>query len=136
MNLHKKFFEFPPRCTNVIRIIENISSSNRIDNNNIKRKHDWPGVNFTNILHAAFTLVDPESIKNTVKSSVSVYAFGICKRKSCTYNVDEIEPRMMKIQLTEVSGVGRLKKMSQTSSPKIPYMRFVFEKISKFSYLK
>jgi len=30
--------------------------------------------------------------KNTVKSSVSFYALGICSRKSCTSNVDEIEP--------------------------------------------
>jgi len=50
------------------------------------------GVNFTNVLRAAFTLVDPESFKNTVKSSVSFYAFGICGRKSCTKSVDEIEP--------------------------------------------
>jgi hypothetical protein len=28
-------------------------------------------------------LVDPESIKNTIKSSVSFYAFGIFGRKSC-----------------------------------------------------
>ncbi len=37
-------------------------------------------VNFTNILRAAFTLVDPESVKNAFKSSVSFYAFGICGR--------------------------------------------------------
>jgi len=43
-----------------------------------------PGVNFINILRAAFTLVDPKSVKNTVKSSVSFYAFGIYVRKSCT----------------------------------------------------
>jgi len=41
------------------------------------------GINFTKVLHEAFTLVDPESVKNTVKSSVSFYAFGICARKSC-----------------------------------------------------
>jgi len=53
-----------------------------------------PGVNFTNILHIAFALVDPpESVKNTVKSSVSFYTFGIYKRKSRTYNVDEIDGR-------------------------------------------
>jgi len=51
-----------------------------------------PCVNFTNLLPAAFALVDPESVKNTVKSSVSFYAFGICKRESFTQNVDEIEP--------------------------------------------
>jgi hypothetical protein len=43
-----------------------------------------PGVNFINVLCTAFALVDPESVKNTVKSSVSFYAFGIYKRKSCT----------------------------------------------------
>jgi len=42
-----------------------------------------PGVNFINILRTAFALVDPESVKNTVKSPVSFYAFGIYKRKSC-----------------------------------------------------
>ncbi len=36
------------------------------------------GVNFINVLHSAFTLVDPESIKNTVNSSVTFYAFSIC----------------------------------------------------------
>ncbi len=35
-------------------------------------------------LRTAFALVDPERVKNTVKSSVSFYAFGIYKRKSCT----------------------------------------------------
>jgi len=42
------------------------------------------GVNFINILCTAFALIDPESVKNTVKSSVSFYAFGIYKRKSCS----------------------------------------------------
>jgi len=39
-------------------------------------------VNFINILCTAFALVDPENVKNTVKSSVSFYAFGIYERKS------------------------------------------------------
>jgi len=43
-----------------------------------------PRVDFTNVLRTAFTLVDPESVKNTVKSLVSFYAFGICERKSST----------------------------------------------------
>ncbi len=42
-----------------------------------------PGMNFTKVLHEAFTLIDPESVKNVVKSSVSFYAFGICACKSC-----------------------------------------------------
>ncbi len=32
-----------------------------------------PGLSFINILRAAFALVDPKSVKNTVKSSVSVF---------------------------------------------------------------
>ncbi len=39
-----------------------------------------PSVNFTNLLRTAFMLVDPESVKNTVKSFVTFYAFGICMR--------------------------------------------------------
>ena len=42
------------------------------------------GVNFINNLHTAFAFVDSKSVKNTVKSSVSFYAFWIYKRKSCT----------------------------------------------------
>jgi len=43
-----------------------------------------PDVNFTNILPAAFMLVDPESVKNKVKLSVSFYAFGVFAPKSST----------------------------------------------------
>ncbi len=43
-----------------------------------------PGANFMNSLLKAFTCVDPKSTKNTVKSSVSFCAFGICTRKSCS----------------------------------------------------
>jgi len=32
----------------------------------------------------SFMHAEPKSVKNTVKSSVSFYAFGICGRKSCT----------------------------------------------------
>ena len=48
-------------------------------------------VNFINVLLTAFALIDPKSIKITVKSSVSFYAFGICERKSCTYNIDKTD---------------------------------------------
>ena len=41
-----------------------------------------PGVNFTNILHSAFTHADPKSAKTTVWSSVSFCAFGTSKCKS------------------------------------------------------
>ncbi len=43
-----------------------------------------PCVNFINVLRTAFALIDPKSVTNTVKSSVSFYAFGIYERKSCT----------------------------------------------------
>jgi len=36
-----------------------------------------PGVNFTNVLCTAFTLVDPESVKNTVMSSLSFYSASV-----------------------------------------------------------
>jgi hypothetical protein len=42
------------------------------------------GVNSNNILRTSFMLVDPKSIKNTVKSSMSFYTFGIYETKSCT----------------------------------------------------
>ncbi len=48
------------------------------------------GVDFTNILHAAFTCADPKSIKNTDDLTVFFGAFGICPRKSCLSNVGEI----------------------------------------------
>jgi len=51
-----------------------------------------PWLNFINILHTAFTLIVPECANKTVKSAVSFGAFGTYERKSCTYNVDEIEP--------------------------------------------
>ncbi len=56
----------------------------------------WPGVDFINAQRTAFTLVDPKNAKNTVKSSVSFYAFRISKRQSCMYNIDEIDTQSMK----------------------------------------
>ncbi len=49
-------------------------------------------VNFTKVLCAAFTLVDPKSVKNTVKSSVSFYAFGICERKAVRRTLMKLSP--------------------------------------------
>ncbi len=50
-----------------------------------------PGVDFINVQRTAFTLLDPESVKNTVKSLVYFCAFRIYEHKSCTYNIDEID---------------------------------------------
>jgi hypothetical protein len=41
-----------------------------------------PGVNFTNVLRAAFTHTDPKIAINTVKSFVSFCDFGIYAHKS------------------------------------------------------
>jgi len=43
-----------------------------------------PGVNFINVLRAAFMLVDPESVKK-YSQVVNLFfgAFGMCARKSC-----------------------------------------------------
>ncbi len=51
-----------------------------------------PCVKFTNVLRAAFTLIDPKSIKNTVKSSVSFYAFGICMVKAVRRTLMKLSP--------------------------------------------
>jgi len=45
------------------------------------------GVDFTNVLSTAFTLVDPESIKNTVKSSVPFCAFSRNLRLRLTFRL-------------------------------------------------
>ena len=41
------------------------------------------GVNFTNVLQAAFTLADPESTKKLLDLTVIFCAFGVCGRNSC-----------------------------------------------------
>ncbi len=51
-----------------------------------------PGLNFINVLHTAFTLEDPKKRKKDSQVVNLFYAFGIYERKSCRYNVDEIEP--------------------------------------------
>jgi len=41
------------------------------------------GVSFINILHAAFVLVDPKSVKKILMTWLNSYAFGSYGRKSC-----------------------------------------------------
>jgi len=43
-----------------------------------------PGVNFTNVLQAAFTQTDPKSAKKYSQATSLFCALGICGRKSCT----------------------------------------------------
>jgi len=43
-----------------------------------------PTVNFTNVLHKAFMLVDPESVKKIENLTVFFNDSGICEHKSCT----------------------------------------------------
>jgi len=51
-----------------------------------------PGVNFINVLRTDFTLVGPESVKRYWRLNCIFCAFGIYERKSCTLNIDEINP--------------------------------------------
>ena len=50
------------------------------------------GVNFTNILRAAFTRADPKSAKKDSQLKQLFCDFGIYVRKSCSQNVGEIDP--------------------------------------------
>jgi len=68
------------------------------------------GVNFINILCTAFTLIDSLSVKNTVKSSVSFYTFGIfgCEWERgrrggvclCVWVIDQNEISMLAYKYT------------------------------------
>jgi len=53
-----------------------------------------PGVNFINVLCSAFTLVEPKSVKNTVKSSVSFMLSGSAGAKA-------VHRTLMKLSLAE-----------------------------------
>ena len=50
------------------------------------------GVNFTNILRAAFTHADPKSAKKTVKSSIFFVLSGSKRVKAAHKHIDEINP--------------------------------------------
>jgi len=43
-----------------------------------------PGLNLINVLYTAFTHIDPNVQKKTVKSAASFGTFGTYERKSCT----------------------------------------------------
>ena len=49
-----------------------------------------PGVNFTNILWAAFMRADPKSAKKTVKQLFAL--LGSVHLKAACENIDEIDP--------------------------------------------
>jgi len=51
-----------------------------------------PGVNFTNVLRKAFTLVDPDSIKNTVKSLESFTFSGSACVKAVRRTLKKLSP--------------------------------------------
>jgi hypothetical protein len=51
-----------------------------------------PGVKFTNILCTAFALVDPERVKNTVKSSVSFMLLGSTSIKAVQRMLVKLSP--------------------------------------------
>ncbi len=54
-------------------------------------------VNFINVQQAAFACTDPK-VHKKLTIWLSFCAFGICGRKSCSYNVEEIDPWCKKMQ--------------------------------------
>jgi len=50
-----------------------------------------PGVNFINVLRAVFMHTVSKAQKDSEAISL-FWAFGICSHKSCSWNVDEIDP--------------------------------------------
>jgi hypothetical protein len=52
-----------------------------------------PGLDFENMFVSSFYKRRFQKHKKTVNSSVSFCSFGICLCKSCSKNVDEIDPR-------------------------------------------
>ncbi len=55
-----------------------------------------PGVNFINILRTAFALVDPESVKSTVRSSVSFKLLGSTSVKAVCRTLMKLSPGLRK----------------------------------------
>jgi hypothetical protein len=91
--ISSSFPSFCPLFHFFLQIFPNVVDTLRRTDKEREKFHWRHGVDFTDILRAFFALVDPESVKNTVKSSVSFDAFGLRACKSCTLNIDEIEPR-------------------------------------------
>jgi len=60
-----------------------------------------PGVKFNNVIYAAFTLEDPESIKNTVKSSVSFTLSWFAFIKVVRRTLMKLSPAMYLIWFSE-----------------------------------
>ncbi len=60
------------------------------------------GLNFNNIFMYSFYARSSQKRKNSVKLSVTFYAFRSCVRKSCTQNVDEIEPRSSYVEAQQL----------------------------------
>jgi len=77
------------------------------------------GVNFINVLRTDFTLVGPESVKRYWRLNCIFCAFGIYECKSCTLNIDEINPRSLLD-----SGIDDVTRtLLDTSIPEVKLMR-------------
>ncbi len=76
-----------------------------------------PGVNFTNILHKAFMLKDPKSVKNTVKRSVFFALLGSA-RKTMSKMLVKLTPRC-NMTFTDAFSVDILKVIFLVDQSKI-----------------
>ena len=61
-------------------------------NVNFQKKFWWPGVNFANILRAAFALVGPKSAKKTVKLSSFIAVLGSARKKAAHRMLVKLTP--------------------------------------------
>jgi len=93
-------YNFTTPCILVLNKIDSIPKSRRIYDLvscwalSLRALIYWlPGVDFTNILHAAFTHTDPKSTKNTVKLSVFLVLLGSSIVKALQKNIGEINSR-------------------------------------------
>jgi len=79
-------------CSNSLVLVGTVGSNptNRSKKNLTKRATS--GVDFTNILCAAFTHADTKSAKNAIKPLVFFCAFGISVNKICSSIVGENGP--------------------------------------------
>ena len=88
---------FNPKFCNLISLTKaNLHSQTKFEEKYLfTNKRKRVGVNFTNILRAAFTCGDPKSAKRQ-STQAAFCTFGIFERKSCREHIDEIDPRREK----------------------------------------
>jgi len=114
---------FPPKYTHTqtcvtMRLLRNRKLDwRRFTSRSNSRPRTWLNILLESIsptyLLTAFTHITPQKNKNSVKLSVSFYAFGIYARKNCVQNADEIDPSRFQQHFTDSSYVRRSQRCSK-----------------------